>query len=223
MEDPSYTPVHYKLKEVEDLRYRTVIRRHEIYETLWHPVYQEGSNIKAWWGTYGNSKVMFKVDKGISWNNINPLSAKDILCTPEIDLPLLINEPLKEDAQQVLKDRLSGKIKGALKNQDLCDRYYRAERYTNALHDIIGKCNTIIARYISSKAYELFRKEIKNPDTLIELTINNRSYMSQPFRAYDKIIKYPEDTITHITESDVLHDESEKPYIHGIKEWQNTP
>jgi len=220
--DHELTPTYYKLKEVENLRYRTVLRRHEIYKTLWNPIYQEGSKIKIWWGTYSNSKIMFEVNKGISWNWIKPLSTEHILCTPEIDLPLLINEPLKKDALQTLKDRLSGKTKGALKNQDLCDRYHHAEKYLNKLHGIINRCNTIIARYISWKACELFRKEIKDPDTLIELTINGRSYLSQPFRGYDKILKYPEDTITHITEQEVLLDESKQPSIHGVK-WRDIP
>ena len=214
-------PIYYKLKDVEALRYKAVLRRIEIYETQWLPTYKKCQKLGQLWGTRDKGIVLMTAQEGISWSWAEPLTNKAVLCTPQDQLPLLINEPLNEDAHITLKKRLSGEIKGIPHCQELIDKYFLYDKRLSNINCIIGRNNQIIERYVTHKAYELYPKFYhQDPSLIVRFTINDRTYLCQPFNQSHVITLPPETEIKEISEQDVLQDESLSPACHGYKAWR---
>lgn len=220
------TPIFYKLQNVEALRYRAVLLRKHFYATEWLPVYQEGAKLGKYWGYYKNSsikdKVLFTIDKGISYVIVDPFAPESILCTPYEDLPLRINEDtLTPKAKETLKEVLSGKLTVIPFNQDLVDRYFKAEKHIGSINRVIGRNTKLVENYVTSKSYELYPPTDRyDSSILVYFEINGRTYLCQPFSRSHVIVAAPETEIKTITEQDLLTDEAAHPALHGNKGWR---
>lgn len=142
--------------------------------------------------------------EGISFKQLDEKYWKDkdrVKFASNEDLPLYIGQEksLDKDAMTLVHDRLKGPEASdnryaveVQRNDDLIAEYLYLEGRFHTLNKVTFLCNTIIKRYIENKYYYFYQK-YQSEDTLIELSLNNRTYVIMfEHRKGFKFVRFPE-------------------------------
>jgi hypothetical protein len=216
LREEKFTPEN--LSAIEEKRWLYILKRKELLETLWKPIFTtipeekmfQGMR-KRWDGKkYVTEQVCFDAtdDIGIHYDTVFEKSdeggIKFVRCIPENKLGLYINSSV-ERVQKAVRHRLA-KVEGfgyVPVRQDLVDAYFLYNQKSQRINDAIGYCNTVIEDhfYYINKKIDSKHKNFEQP--MMALSINGRVYIYKD----KKFILKPESRNWIFFETDRLNED----------------
>ena len=159
-------------------------------------------------GLYKNNYFLFMLrnNKGLSTDCIHfdyPFTTLSSIATPlqviltdSKELPLYINIKFCDDtSQKIFNYRLKHNLNNVLQNNDIVSKYWRNYNRQERLYHSITFINDILKDYIYRKFSDTLNEYL---NTLINIKINNRTYIYQFKNILLSLIHYPEDNTINI-------------------------
>lgn len=206
------------LSAIEKKRWTHVLKRKELFDKLWKPIFTsipEGRLFqgiyKRWDGKqYITCQVCFDAtdDIGIHYDILSEKSEeggnKFVRCLPEKDLALYINSPF-ERVQKAVRNRLA-KVEGfeyIPVRQDLVDAYFLYNQKSQRMSDAISYYDIIIKDHFYFLRKKIDSKFANFDQPMMTLSINGRVYI---FKNNEFILK-PESRNWVFFETDSLNED----------------